>query len=128
MNFPTILLIGVGGFIGTISRFVVVQLVDTRIATNFPYGTLLVNLSGCFLIGLIYGMNLRDDMISKNWKLFLTTGFCGGYTTFSAFALENVVLFQQRLIPPALLYISVSLVGGMIATTLGAVLGRTLNS
>jgi fluoride exporter len=127
MNISLVMLVGAGGFLGTIARFVAVQFIDSRISANFPWATLAVNLSGCFLIGLIYGLNANEAVLSRNWKFFLTTGFCGGYTTFSAFALENFVLLEQRMIPSSLLYIIISVVAGIASTFLGIFIGKWIN-
>ncbi len=127
MNFSLIMLVGAGGFLGTIARFLAVQFVDSRVGTNFPLATLVVNLTGCFLIGLIYGLSSNGQMVSRNWKFFLTTGFCGGYTTFSAFALENFVLMEQKMISSSLLYIVISVAGGIVATLTGIFIGRAIN-
>jgi fluoride exporter len=121
-----VLIIGAGGFLGTIARFLLVQFVDTKFSAHFPLGTLAVNIIGSFVIGLIYGLTLYNDG-GKNWRLFLTTGFCGGFTTFSAFALENVKFLEQKMIAPSVLYITASVVLSIFAAVLGAVAGKLLN-
>jgi fluoride exporter len=127
MQFSLVLIIGVGGFLGTIARYLGVQLIDNKLNSSFPWGTLLVNLTGCFLIGLIYGLNSKNELLAKNWRLFLTTGFCGGYTTFSAFALENILMIHQKAIPSAVIYIFASVIVGLLATLAGALAGRALS-
>ncbi len=93
--FKTLLLIGTGGFIGSISRFLASKAIQDNFPTVFPYGTFLVNISGCFLIGLIYGLSERSTLFSSGWKMFLAVGFCGGFTTFSTFANENLAMLRD---------------------------------
>ncbi|HKZ36311.1 MAG TPA: fluoride efflux transporter CrcB [Chryseolinea sp.] len=90
----TILFVGLGGLLGGIARFITASYVNKLISSAFPYGTLVVNLSGCFIIGIIYGLSERFHWLTPEWRFFLATGFCGGYTTFSAFAYENVKLLE----------------------------------
>lgn len=88
-----ILLVGSGGFLGAIARFALNRLVTPDAsAARFPWGTLIVNVTGCLLIGLVAGLAERSDMLSAQHRLFLMTGLLGGYTTFSAFALETYAL------------------------------------
>lgn len=87
--------VGIGGFIGASLRYVV-SICSTRFfGTEFPYGTLIVNVLGGFLIGLIMELSLTPNIISPNLKLFLTTGIMGGLTTFSTFSYETVSLFNS---------------------------------
>lgn len=124
MNIYTVLTVGIGGFLGTISRYVTVQLVDKRFNSVFPYGTLTVNLAGSFVLGLVIGLTFKQDQGTDNWRLFLTTGFCGGFTTFSAFAFENISLFQQKLVVTSLTYTLISLIAGFAAVLGGLVIGK----
>ena len=91
----TILLIGFGGFLGTIFRYLTSVFFTKQFPSAFPYGTFVVNIIGCLVIGLVYGFSERYNWSSSEIRLFLATGFCGGFTTFSAFALENVKLLQS---------------------------------
>ena len=91
----TLLYIGTGSFIGGIARYLTARAVQNSIASSFPYGTMVVNLLGCLLIGLIFGISERTNLISDEWRIFLTVGFCGGFTTFSTFANENMVLLRD---------------------------------
>lgn len=112
----TILLIGVGGAIGTILRFLLTQFMVGRISPiSFPYGTLIVNVSGCFVIGLVYALSDRLNM-SAEFRAFLATGICGGYTTFSAFSYQSISLLKEGHTTQFFTYIIASLVLGLVAT------------
>jgi fluoride exporter len=126
MNFYSFLLVGIGGFFGSIARYTASRSIDARLNSIFPYGTLTVNLLGSFVLGFVVALAARKASGGENMKLLLTTGFCGGFTTFSAFALENLNLLAQRNVSTAILYISVSLVLGIVAVYGGAVLGKNL--
>ena len=91
----TLLFIGSGGFLGSISRFLASRYLQNNFPSAFPFGTFLVNISGCFLIGLIYGFSERSSLLTQGWKMFLAVGFCGGFTTFSTFANENLALLRD---------------------------------
>jgi len=84
-----VLLVGFGSFIGGMSRYLVTLFVQNKILSTFPYGTLAVNIIGCFLIGVIYGLSEGGNM-NPEWRLFLATGIMGGFTTFSSFSNEQV--------------------------------------
>lgn len=115
----TLLIIGSGGFLGSVSRFLVSKYVHVFWPTYFPLGTLLVNISGCFLIGLIYGMSERTNLFNSDLRLFLTIGFCGGFTTFSTFANENITLLRDSEYFYFILYTSLSVILGLSATFIG---------
>ncbi len=111
-----ILLVGLGGSIGSILRYVATILMSAK---RFPYATLSVNIIGSFMIGVVLALSIRDENFSNNWKLFLATGICGGFTTFSAFTLENMQLLQNGKTGMAFLYIALSMVLGIAATFSG---------
>ena len=111
-----ILLVGLGGGIGSMLRYGAALMLRSR---SFPAATLLVNLTGCFIIGIVFAASLKNEAINENWKLFLATGICGGFTTFSAFSLENMQLLQSGKTGIAMLYILLSLVLGIAAAFAG---------
>jgi fluoride exporter len=113
-----LLVIGSGSFIGGISRYLLSQLIHTRYTTEFPIGTLGVNILGCFLIGLFFGLSEKLNF-AHEWQLFLITGILGGFTTFSAFSNETFSLMRDGQIWIALSYILLSVVFGIVATFLG---------
>jgi len=124
MNLYKLLIIGLGGFLGSVARYVTTKFVDGKLSPAFPYGTLTVNILGSFLLGIIYIIALRKAGLTENGRLFLGVGFCGGFTTFSAFALENFSLMQEKFVGTSLLYISVSIVGGILALLAGVWVAR----
>ena len=107
-----------GSFFGGGARYLVGKAVQSFISLSFPWGTLTVNVVGCFLIGLLSGLSLTGQ-ISANTKLVLVTGFCGGFTTFSTFMNENLLLGREGALLPAILYTLASLALGLIAVILG---------
>ncbi|MEP6676025.1 MAG: fluoride efflux transporter CrcB [Ferruginibacter sp.] len=111
-----ILLVGAGGAAGSVLRYLISLGVGSR---EFPYATLTVNIIGSFFIGLFFAYSLRHEVFQNNWKLFLTTGVCGGFTTFSAFSLENLQLLQNGKYFTAIIYIMLSLVICFAVAALG---------
>lgn len=118
--------IGIGGFLGSISRYLVQQFFQKHFPSSFPQGTLWVNLSGCFFIGIIYALAEKGNLLSPEWRLFLVTGLCGGYTTFSTFAYENLGLLKDGEYFYAALYTGVSVFAGILIAFLGAFLIKLL--
>lgn len=127
MNIYSILVVGAGGFLGSIIRYVTVLFVDKKLNSFFPYGTLAVNILGSFILGMVVGVALKQTGLSGNWKLFLTTGFCGGFTTFSAFSFENINLIQQRMVATSISYTLCSIVFGFLAVAGGVVVGKFIS-
>jgi CrcB protein len=120
------ILIGAGGFLGSICRYLVQQYAIKAFNPGFPYGTLMVNIFGSLLIGILYAMAEKGKWITPGWRFFLSTGFCGGFTTFSAFAIENVLLLKEGNYTEAFIYIGLSLFIALAATFAGLMAGRAL--
>jgi len=120
----TLLLVGTGGFLGSISRFLASRFMQDNFPSAFPYGTFLVNISGCLLIGLIYGISEKGSLLTTGWKLFLAVGFCGGFTTFSTFANENLALLRDSEYFYFFLYTGLSVFLGIAATFLGVLITK----
>lgn len=120
----TILLVGTGGFLGSISRLLASRLVQNNFPSAFPLGTFFVNISGCFLIGFIYGISERSSLLTSGWKMFLAIGFCGGFTTFSAFANENLSMLRDGEFFYFCLYTGLSVFLGIAATFLGVLITK----
>lgn len=112
-------IIGTGSFLGGIARFLTSRFIQNTVVSAFPYGTFVVNIIGCFLIGLFYGLSERGNFMTAEWRMFLTVGFCGGYTTFSTFANENVALLRDGNVFYFALYTGLSVFIGILATYLG---------
>jgi fluoride exporter len=118
-----ILLVGIGGFIGSIARYLVARLNTYNHYLSIPIGTLTVNIIGSFIIGFIAGIPLKNEMIAADLKLFLMVGICGGFTTFSSFSNENLNLMQNGQLLSSFAYIALSVILG-----LGAVFAGQLTS
>ncbi len=108
------LLVGFGGAVGSILRYSVQRFFNTSI----PYGTLMVNLAGCFLIGLFWGL-VSKNSLAQSSSLLLMSGFCGGFTTFSAFTYEGVQMMHDNRWILLAGYIGASVFGGLLATFTG---------
>lgn len=122
----TLLLVGAGGFLGSISRFLASRFFQSNYQSVFSLGTFIVNITGCFLIGLIYGLSERNVTFGTGWKMFLTAGFCGGFTTFSTFANENLALLRDGAFFHFFLYTGLSIFLGIAATFTGILLTKLL--
>jgi CrcB protein len=114
-----ILLVGLGGSLGSIARYLTQKWFLANYAQAFPWGTFAVNVTGCFLIGLLWGFNFKSFESNENWKLFLMTGLCGGFTTFSAFTLEGINLLKEQKLTLFFSYVAASIILGLLATYLG---------
>lgn len=112
----TYLLVGMGGFLGSIARYQIGLFFLHRWGINFPYGTLTVNVLGSLCIGILLGSVMKQN---QPLALFLATGFCGGFTTFSTFSMENIRFLEQGNYLGALGYMAISLVGALGACALG---------
>lgn len=114
-----LLIIGLGGAFGSICRYLAGVYVGKYLTHTFPLGTFLVNLTGCFLIGLLYGLSNKHAWMTMEWRLLLITGVCGGYTTFSSFSYEGLSLLRQGNYTYFFLYAFGSLALGLLATVAG---------
>lgn len=115
-----ITLVGLGGAIGSIGRFIASQTIQRFLfTTGFPYGTLVVNVAGCLIIGVVYGLSERFNWLTPEWRIFLTTGICGGFTTFSTFSYESVALIRDYELLYAAMNIAGSVIIGFAATYFG---------
>ena len=110
-----VIIVGFGGFFGSIFRYLIYLLSNNLIGYSIPFGTILVNVLGCFLIGLIYQIFSDTISLSDNLKLFMTIGFLGGFTTFSAFSLDVFLLYQSNSKLVAIIYIFITLVLSLLA-------------
>ena len=113
------LIVGLGGAVGSMLRYAVQKIFQAQTAAAFPTGTLLVNITGCFLIGILWSLVSRSLTWNDEMKLLLMTGFCGGFTTFSAFTLEGIGLLKENRTVLFVIYLTASVVGGLLATFIG---------
>ena len=117
-----LLLVGVGGFIGSVARYGVSKLNLYIHFLSIPIGTLTVNIVGSFVIGIITGIATKSELISLNMRLFLMVGICGGFTTFSSFTNENLTLLQNGQILSSIIYTGLSIFFGFLAVYLGFII------
>lgn len=114
-----VILVGLGGAIGSMARFLISRVMTQAIPHAFPWGTFFVNITGCFLIGLFFSLYTKGVVASDNLRFFLMAGICGGFTTFSAFTLEGMALIRENKHGLFFLYMAASVLGGLAATWLG---------
>ena len=114
-----ILLIALFGAVGTLARYALQGLVQVRAGGTFPYGTLLVNLSGCFLLGLIAQFTMNRMVISPDWRMAIAVGFFGSYTTFSSFGWETAKMMEDGEWLRASAYVTASVAAGLFLSIAG---------
>jgi CrcB protein len=123
------LLIGLGGGLGAAARHGVNRVALLLVGPNYPAGTLAVNLAGCLVMGVLAGwFAFRGEASSESMRLFLTTGVLGGFTTFSAFALDAALMWERHDTAQALTYVAVSVMGSIIALFAGLAAARAMMS
>lgn len=121
----SVLYVAIGSAIGGVARFLLGGALQ-RSNSSFPFGTLTVNVLGAFAIGLVARYALDSPDFSPELRVFITTGLCGGFTTFSAFSLETVELMERGHAPAAITYVAASLTLGLLATAAGITLAKNL--
>ncbi len=120
----TLFIVGIGGFAGSIARYILSFAALKTLPIGFPLGTLLANILGCFLIGIFYGCSDRYAWFSPELRIFLTAGFCGGFTTFSSFSYENIQLFESGRYLAFAIYVGGSFAISISATAAGIAIMR----
>jgi CrcB protein len=116
--------VGLGAVFGANSRYLITQAVADRLGTAFPYGTMLVNITGSLIIGFLLTLLAEQFLVSPHWRLLLVVGFLGSYTTFSSYTYEAVGLIERSEWSPALVYMLGSNIAGLLACYGGIVLAR----
>jgi fluoride exporter len=123
-----IALISIFGVVGVLLRYffgiLIIRGFGRSLSNGFPYSTVLINLAGCFLIGIVYTLSLERTAISEPIRIALMVGLLGGFTTFSSFSIETYLMLSSGRWGLALLNVSVSVFGGLVATVAGIYIGR----
>jgi CrcB protein len=120
------LMVGIGGGLGSILRFWLGSYIGTRMGTRFPYGTFVINITGSFLIGVVFAFLTARTQWSPNWRYLIPIGFIGGYTTFSSFEYETLQTIRDGQIGLGLLYVGASVAVGFAAVWGGMMAGRAI--
>lgn len=119
------LLVGIGGIFGAISRYLFGKWLTSKTSTKFPFGTWFINISGSFVLGLLAVLHLGHVISDWVW-LLLGTGFLGAYTTFSTFGYETIKFLEKKDNKNAVIYVSTSVIFGIIFAWIGGVIGRSI--
>lgn len=120
------IVVGAGGFLGAIARFWLGGVIHDRLGTRFPYGTFVINCSGCFAIGVIMAVLAGRTSVHPYWRLLIPIGFIGGYTTFSSFEYETFMAMREGALAVALLNVALSVVAGFLCVWMGMACGKAL--
>lgn len=120
------LLIAVGGASGALARYILGGIINNKLGPGFPYGTLVINISGSFILGLFMTLGTERFLISPNWRLLIAIGFLGAYTTFSTFSYETMTLLADGSIMRAGLNVVASVFIGLLACWVGILIGRMI--
>ena len=121
-----ILIVGTGGFIGSVMRYLVQVFVEKGVATTFPWGTFVANIAGSFIIGIVFALAEKGNFMNSEWRMFLAVGICGGFTTFSSFAYNNLTMLKENSFGQLFWNIGGSLFFGILAVYIGIVLVRAI--
>lgn len=125
MNVGLLLAVAAGGLVGAPARYLVDQAVSDRVESDLPWGTLVINVSGSLLLGLLTGLVLAHRLPAAVQAL-AGTGFCGAFTTFSTFTFETVRLIEESQVRAAVVNVAVSIGAGLVAATAGVIVGLAL--
>jgi fluoride exporter len=115
----SLLLVGAGGAVGSMARYGIGHMVSKYVDNPFPIGTFAINVLGSLIIGILFGLTARNQWLQEWGILLLASGFCGGFTTFSTFALDNINLMQKGQSVMAIIYMGLSVIIGLLLCKLG---------
>lgn len=121
-----IITVALGGAMGAVSRFLVGNIVGKALGSAWPYGTFIINIVGCFCMGVLMTVIVERQLLPAAWRLFLCVGFLGGFTTFSSFGYETISLINNRKLLEAIAYVSGSVLLGLLAAAIGVYVGRVV--
>ncbi len=122
----TIFIVGAGGFIGSVLRYLVQVFVEKGLMSTFPWGTFVANIAGSFIIGAVYALAEKGNLMSAEWRMFLAVGICGGFTTFSSFAYNNLTMLKEGVYGQFIWNVGGSLFFGLLAVYMGMLLVRAI--
>lgn len=122
----TILLVGSGGFIGSVMRYLVQYYIEKSLTSTFPWGTFIANIAGSLIIGIVFALAEKGNLMSAEWRIFLAVGICGGFTTFSAFAYNNFTMLNEKAWGSLFLNVGGNLFLGILAVYVGIILIRLI--
>lgn len=122
----TLLLVGSGGFIGSVMRYLVQYYMEKSLTSTFPWGTFIANIAGSFIIGIVFALAEKGNLMNAEWRIFLAVGICGGFTTFSSFAYNNLTMINEKAWGSLLLNIGGNLFLGILAVYLGIIFIRMI--
>ena len=122
----TIFIVGAGGFIGSVMRYLVQIWLEKGMETTFPWGTFVANIAGSFIIGVVFGLADKGNLLNAEWRMFIAVGICGGFTTFSSFAYNNLNMLREHSFGQFFLNVGGSLFLGIFAVYLGIILVRSI--
>ena len=126
LTMRNVLLVALGGGVGSALRAMLVWGTAARVGTSFPLGVLLVNVIGCFVFGIAIRYGVGSTAMSDSTRLMITTGLCGGFTTFSAFSMDILEGLEQGRTVMITTYVCASLILGVLAMLLGMTIGKSL--
>jgi CrcB protein len=115
----SLLIAGLGGFLGSGARFLIARYIQFSYISVFPWGTFIVNILGSFLIGIFFGISEKGNFMSPEWRIFLTVGLCGGFTTFSSLSNDAFILLQNKEFFRFAIYSGLSFFLGLFAVFFG---------
>lgn len=121
-----IITVALGGAMGAVSRFLVGNIVGKALGSAWPYGTFIINIVGCFCMGVLMTVIVERQLLPAAWRLFLCVGFLGGFTTFSSFGYETISLINNGKLLEAIAYVSGSVLLGLLAAAIGVYVGRVV--
>ena len=126
MDCMNLLLIAVGGALGAVSRFLLGNAVNKAMGSALPFGTFVINVAGCFAMGLLMTLIVDRELLPAAWRLFLCVGFLGGFTTFSSFGYETLMLLAEGRLLAVLAYVGCSVGLGLVAAAVGVLCARAV--